>query len=573
MKKSKLLLATPLMLAPVVATLPVITSCGKKSDVALSGDFAKNVDIETFDEPLVIGEPYVVSLSIKQDQVGKQYLPNSLKTVKSGDVELWLYEEEEMSNGIYDYYQYVPYANNTKAYLYINNVSGKISIEAATSELDHITATPMLTNLSENVEYEVGETANTAGRILATGTLKNDDIIILTEYSIKLDGYSSDYTFVTADIDKTKDGKKGTISYNGLTSKEFTFKVLTKTLAYLTSETSTETKTEKFASLELAVTKYNTLTTAGDYTISIAPGKYDVADVITINEKNNINLLIKPLYWSEEEYEEDEYWVQLNRTGVTAASSLFSITGNDSPNNSISIIGIQFNEPEITGTRLDYSHISLSSSARNINVAICDFEGNEDNDNNIYAIKTVAGQSSSNVSIVDCEGEYLESLYKGSIEHVVGTEPDLMISYCSIEDSKQLFSVTGTGVQASIYRTYAGLMWDPAGSGAVATSGMSITGTGTYLFNTCSFKQWTALSAANGFVRIDTTSTDTKARELIFEYCSLSKVDEDTNIHDVYNATGQAIDKWSISWTDLTQIKYGSVDGATTTYWDHPTAE
>lgn len=547
MKKTKWLITTPLVLAPMMAALPAITSCSKKSDISLSEDLAKNVDVEVLSEKLVVGEPYMVMLSIKEDQIGKQFLPNTLTKVVSGDTELE--QIEETANG--NYYMYSLYENNTVGIITVLSANGKVSIEAETAKIKSVSAVGVDLVTGEDIaEFEVGETIGdetTRSRILVYVTLSNSDMFPLYDtYTINLKNHKMGDTFTEAE-----DANTGTVTYCGVTSNEFDYKVIEATQAYLTLPDETTTK---FASINSAIVSYNGKTTTGNYTITIPYSEtaYELSDSQIILQKAKTHLTIQSagatVVYNGGTYGNKDHLFTINY-GDNAASS----------DSSIDIYGITFAKPTTKATGV-FNHVVLQDAVgandqpHNITFSECTFVGDSTSTLKINGVKSDK-DTPYGVTFADCGGYYLNSLYSGSIKHNVKNLIDLTILECSSYYSQQVCNITSTDadVKVLIDGVIGSVMYTPDETATTLVGGVTLNGVGTYWIRNCILKQASILTADHGaFIEVTSDSTSTGTRQVILSNVLFSvNEDEENEMHTVLNtySVSTSID-WEISYTD-----------------------
>lgn len=537
MKKTKLLLASPVLIAPFIATIPfTTTSCHKyKTDF---GKLEEYVDHEIVSD----GSSAFVHLSVKSDQKDR-YLPNQLNSVSTNGRKL---TPIETTNGREGYYTYTLLDNNKTAILYIFDYQGNIQIDAETATLKSISAQGYDVTGSDVAEFEVGEYLNsetTSKRITITATLSNGDQIDLDH---------DDLTFTIGDhkagskFTDTETKKQGTVKFQDKTDT-FEYQVNKKTTAYYsyTNSTTWKTKVDKYTTATGwmdAIDEYNKVEAKeennGYYVIGLPDGKYTLTKNIEIKQKNNQALLLEAV--GEVTFDESQfiYPVEFNADGTAYT---FSIVGDTTATETeVGISGIKF-----TNNQKDVSLVTLSKNAHDVVFDDCGFYNNGGlNITGVSGVSspTAVADAAQTITILDCTGQYLDVLYKGGIYHDDYSPYDLIISNSSIWNSNQLFNVNGLNIDAYIYNVFAQVMGE-----ATPKSAMIIDGTGYYTFIDSEFVQIN--KAGNiGFVEL-TGGNGLEDKVLTFFHCSLLRTLSETELNDVINNSSFNGVNWTISWT------------------------
>lgn len=564
MKKTKLLLAAPLMIAPVAAVVPFMTtSCSKnKTDF---GKLEEYVDHEIISD----GDSAFIYLKVKGIEKDR-YLPSKLTSVSTNGKKL---TPVDQANGRQDYYTYTPYDNNKEAVIYIFEYLGTVQIDAETATLKSISAQGYDVTGSGVAEFEIGEYFNsdtTYERVIVTAALSNGEQIELNHDDLEftLDTYEYGKKFA-----EKHDKANGTVKYNNKTAT-FKFQVNDPTLAYYTyiSPTTFETTVRKYSQTgtyvgnwKTAITAYNAATEAGYYHISLPDGKYTVDEPITIKQKNNQALVFEAI--GDVTFDETKFIYPVEMTGINDTNK-FTIVGDATAE----LTGIDISRIGFYTDTSSTNLVALGDNACDVLFDDCGFYASASTVTGVNGISssTDVGKEAQNITIADCTGQNLATLYSGGIAHDDYSPYDLIISNSSIWDCDKLFNIAGSSVDAYIYNTYAEVIERDA-----TQSGMTISGTGNYTFIDSEFKQGLTGTADLGFVEIvgDSVTDDSM---LTFYHCSLIPYITSEHNHDVINNIASTITgaDWSIKWTGFDEeVQNGKVysnpTGTQSKTWTH----
>lgn len=574
MKKTKLFLASGLLAAPVLATIPVLASC-HKAELVISAELTEYTNIEVVKR----GDSYIIYMSIKELSRGGQYLPNALASVKTGDKTLSEGKPEpDFSNDEPNYYIYRTYTNNTKAVLYIHKYEGPISIEGSTYKLTGIEAVGVDVTGSGIAEFEIGEyLTNTTDRVQVTGKLENGDEFVLDKgrYTINIPGHD-----VGKDFTQLQDTKNdATVTYANRTSNTFKYKVIESTQAFVRHKTDTEETVDKYKTLQEAATAYNAGGT-GDWTINVLPNYkagvpyYEVTQPITINQRKQTNLVFRSYYDPFPVGEEWEYPIVIK--GHIGQGSTINIKpdNNGTADSSIQVYGIQYDAfDDDLGAATTFSHITLGNGVHDVSFDGCNFVGNSNH--NVFGVSSESSASNSNIYFDNCLGRRLSALFTGSITHNTTGEFDFEIKSSLIKTSREIAEIKGdSDVKANFYYVKAEVFWEKSGGLALPTGAIKIAVSGNYIFRFCDFYQMSKVSNQSGFIQIVNDFNNEFTGELNFEGCYLNKATDAGEIHDVLNSTNGS-NSWRIEWVDTLgkhkqeAVVYGDPATGEFKYWTH----